>query len=148
MKNIEYFWDDETGIATCKLTKDNNIFVGCAICLPEDEDMKSEKTGCQIAYSRAAIKYYIHCRDNIIKPSLRALNDLYYSINQSNNFNENSYENKMLQRKLRQSKIDLIAVNKLIASEKQGLKEFIQNKDIFYKKVRENRAKAAKGKNN
>lgn len=59
--------------------------------------MMSEKTGCEIAFRRAKIEVLKSYRDEL-KIKLEALRQLYYSMNQSNKFNEKSYENKMLQR--------------------------------------------------
>ena len=60
--------------------------------------MLSEKTGNEIAYSRALIEAYNYRRNCIIKPGLKALNQLYYSMKHSKKFNKKSYEMKMLYR--------------------------------------------------
>ena len=61
-----------------------------------DQDMMSEKTGCEIANRRAEIMVLKGYVKNELKPRLRALKQLYYSMNRSKYFNEKSYENKML----------------------------------------------------
>lgn len=137
-------WNEKTGEASCILTDGQNYFYGNAKCHDEDKDMQSEKTGLEIAYRRAKIKAFKHIKNNVMKPQLEAYNQLYYSMNRSTHFNPKSYENKMLQRKIRDSKLDLDTINEMIAKEKQNLKEYIEKKDKFYKQVRNNRNK---GKN-
>ena len=142
MKNEPFFeWDEENGVATCVLTDGYNIFLGTATCSPEDEDMKNQKTGLQIASYRAQIDYLRHVRDNILKPRLAALKQLYYSINKSKYFNENSYETKMLCRQIYLTNSDLDMIKEEIACTKQELNNYLSEKAKFYKRVRENRLK-------
>lgn len=100
--------------------------------------MKSEKTGCEIAFRRAKIHAIQDYRDEL-KTKLAALNQLYYSMKHSTHFNEKSYENKMLQRQIRTIKFDLETTKEIIATEYKNLKEYIDNKDTFYKKTRAKR---------
>ena len=94
--NYEFYWDEGIGFAKCTLKTQYGEFTGVAQCHPDDEDMMSEKVGCEIAYARATINSLIHARDNVIKPSLKALKQLYYSMKNSKHYNSKSYENKML----------------------------------------------------
>ena len=73
---------------------------------------------------------------------LKALKQAYYSMNQSKKFNPKSYENKMLQRQIRQIEFDLDTIRDMLATEEQNLREYIQEKDKFYKRIRHNREKA------
>lgn len=134
-------WDELTGTAICILKYNDNIFTGVACCHEDDLDMKSKKTGCEIALRRAeidALKYY----KNELQTSLKALNQLFYSMVQSNKFNENSYENKMLQRQIRLIQNDLDTTKEIIAQKQKSLKTYISEKDYFYKRIRKNREKA------
>lgn len=142
MKHEPIFsWDEETGIAYCLLTDyQSQFYSGMAQCHPDDIDMKSEKTGEEIAFKRAKISALRGYRDEL-KLKLKTLNELYYSINQSNKFNPKSYENKMLLRKIRMTTFDLATVKEMITVEQQSLKDLIQKKDKFYNKIRENRKK-------
>lgn len=98
MKNLPIFdWDNERGSAACVLTDGEKVYTGFALCHPEDMDMAGEKTGCEIALRRAKINALRGYRDEL-KIQLKTLKQLYYSMNQSNSFNEKSYENRMLQR--------------------------------------------------
>ena len=74
MKNEPIFnWDAETGTAACILSDGKKIFTGLAQCHPDDIDMASEKTGCEIAFKRAKINALREYRDEL-KASLKALN--------------------------------------------------------------------------
>ena len=137
-----FSWDEAEGLATCILTDGQNMYIGTAKCSEEDQDMKSEKTGCFIAECRAQINYLTHIRDNELKPALRAYNALYYSMNQSKRFNSESYENKMLQRKIHTLEFDLAVVKDMLAQEKQNLKEYLAQKAKMYARIRDLRASA------
>ena len=142
MKNTPIFnWDAETGIASCILSNGEKVFTGFAQCHPDDEDMKGEKTGCEIALRRAKINALRGYRDEL-KTKLAALNQLYYSMNTSKRFNEKSYENRMLQRQIRQITFDLDTTKEMIAMEEVGLRAYIKSKDVFYIQTRKRRQKA------
>ena len=135
-----FSWSQEEKCAVCAISDGIHTFYGTAYCDPEDEDMMSEKTGCEIAYRRAKIKVLRHSK-NQLKERLAALNQLYYSMNRSKHFNEKSYENKMLQRQIHFIKNDLTTVKEMITTEEKNLRDFIESKDVFYKKVRARRQK-------
>jgi hypothetical protein len=101
--------------------------------------MMSEKVGCEIAYSRAAIKSLIHERDCVIKPALSALKQLYYSMKHSKKFNPKSYEAKMLWGQIYNWQFDLDTVNGILAREKEILQDYIQTKEILYQNIRKQR---------
>lgn len=103
--------------------------------------MVSEKTGEHIAYLRALIESLKYRRENELKPQLAVLNQLYYSMNRSKYFNPKSYETKMLFRRINAIKEDLKQTNLLITKYKLELQDFIEQKDIFYKKLREIRGR-------
>lgn len=136
-KAPEFLYEDNKTL--CILTDSNgHVTVGTASCHPDDADMANNRTGQEIAYRRAEIEAYRKYR-NEIKIKLSALNQLYYSMNRSKNFNPKSYENRMLQRQIRFLKEDLAAVNELLATLQENLREYIQKKDDFYKAIRKNR---------
>lgn len=129
-------WDPEEGVASCIIKYKNQTFCGVAMCHEEDKDMMSEKTGMEIAYRRATIDYLKYVRDMELKPALKALKQLYYTMKHSTHFNPNSYENSKLQRHIRMYEFDLETINELIANERKNLKDYIDKKDEFYKKTR------------
>lgn len=129
-------WDPEEGIASCILQYKNQTFCGVAACHEDDKDMMSSKTGCEIAYHRALIDYFKYIRDTELKPALKALKQLYYTMKHSTHFNPKSYENSKLQRHIRMYEFDLETINDMIADERKNLKDYIDKKDEFYKKTR------------
>ena len=139
-KEPNFNWDEETRTMTCQISNpQGHIFIGTATCHEDDIDMMSQRTGAEIAFRRAKIEALRSVRDTDLKPRLAALNQLYYSMNQSSKFNEKSYENYMLQRQIRLIKFDLTTINEMIAYERESLKGLIESKDEFYKKVRARR---------
>lgn len=139
-------WDEEAGVAFCTLTDGRKSYIGTAKCHPNDEDMKGEKTGCEIAFMRAKIEALKDYRDEI-KHKIAALEQLYYSMKHSKYFNEKSYENKMLQKQIYLNKFDLMTTKEIIDAEKQNLKDYINEKDKFYLKTRARRKERAEKAN-
>lgn len=137
---IEYAHDKDSGVTTCEITDKvtGKIYVGAAMCHPDDADMMSEKTGQEIAYRRAEISL-LQAHRAELKLELRSLKQLYYSMDRSKNFKPKSYEARMLfrQMNIRQDDIDTYA--DIIESKKLDLKNFIDSKDDFYKNIRANR---------
>lgn len=138
MKKPIFNWNPEDKIASCIITDKEKIFYGTASCHPDDEDMMGEKTGCEIAFKRASIKLFRSYRDEL-KIELKTLEQLYYAMNRSKNFNKKSYETKMLLRAIRRTKNDLAEIKSILINEEQSLKSYIENKDKFYKRIRKNR---------
>ena len=148
MKHEPIFnWDEDAGVASCILSDGEKVFTGFAQCHPDDKDMSSEKTGCEIAFRRARINALRGYRDEL-KIKLKALNQLFYSMNRSYRFNEKSYENKMLQRQIRMIDFDLTTTKEMIATEEQSLRQYLSDKDKFYTKTRIRRIERAKKANN
>ena len=141
MKKIKpiFHYDKETGCSTCIIETKYGKFSGTACCHPDDMDMASEKVGCEIAYSRAAIDSLKYERDNVIKPSLKALKQLYYSMNRSKRFNPKSYEYKMLRRQIECWEFDLSIINDMIDTERTWIRDYINTKEALYQSIRANR---------
>lgn len=141
MKKIKpiFHYDKETGCSTCVIETKYGKFSGTACCHPDDMDMSSEKVGCEIAYSRAAIDSLKYERDNVIKPSLKALKQLYYSMNRSKRFNPKSYEYKMLKRQIECWEFDLAVIGDMIDTERTWIRDYINTKEALYQNIRANR---------
>ena len=144
-----YFdWVEELGQATCVITDaQGHVYIGTATCHPDDDDIKSRRTGEEIAFRRARMESLRAMRDSL-KTEIATLNQLYYSMNQSSHFNENSYENKMLQRRIRMKTFDLDTIKEMLATEYENLTALIKEKDDFYNQVRKHRNKAKSIKEN
>ena len=94
-KEPHFEWDENLGQATCIIEdSQQRVFFGLATCHGDDMDMKSRRTGEEIAFRRARMDYLRQQRDDILL-ELKALKQLYYSMNQSKRFNPKSYENTM-----------------------------------------------------
>lgn len=137
-----YDWNEEGGIATCILDDGKNTFLGLATCHPDDEDFQSEKTGLYIAEARAEIQALKHYKNNVLKPGLDALKQLYYSMNHSKQYNKKSYEAKMLYKQMKIKENDIKTVQEIINERKSDLKKYIDDKDTFYKTVKRNRGES------
>ena len=135
-EKVTYIFDDKTGVGYCSIFEYGLEFTGIAVCHPDDRDILSERTGCEIANRRAYLELLYHERDNIIAPQLKALKQLYYSINKSKNFNKKGYAEKALYRHVRMLEHDLTAIKAEIATEKQSLKDYINGKEKFYQRHR------------
>lgn len=147
MKYLPTFkWDEETGVATCILTDGQHYFTGIACCHDDDEDMCSQKVGEEIACRRARIDYLKFYRDTL-KSELRGLRQFYYAISQSNKFNKESYEVKMLFRHINRLEFDLNYAREIIEEERKSLNQYINNKEKFYQKIRQVRNKEVPLKN-
>ena len=134
-----YDWDPETKTATCFLFDKNEVFVGIAQCHPDDEEFMSEKTGLIIAETRAQLDALRHLKNHVLKPELAALEHFYYTINKSKHYNKKSYEAKMLWRQMKIKKGEIAETQNAIIEIKKNLKQFIDDKDNFYKSVKKNR---------
>lgn len=136
-KQPEYFWSEENGTAFCTIYYNKYSFMGEAQCHPDDRDMMSKLTGQTMAEMRATIKYLRFIRDCELQPQLKALKQLYYSMNYSKYFNPKSYEAKMLYRQINMLKEDLTNINIEISNIKKSLKEYIERKEKDHQKIRE-----------
>lgn len=138
VKEPTYDWDDETGLATITLYDDKgHEFYGFAQCHPIDQDMKSEKTGFQIAETRAVNKYLTHVRDNEIKPALAALTEYLGAIQHTPGIPKRA--KGILYHRINALEADLEIVTKSIKDNKIFLDNFIRDKETFYQKIRKNR---------
>ena len=133
----KFSWHPDSGTAICVL-KDNKgrTFVGEAMCHPNDLDMVSERTGCELAFRRAKLEYLRTIRDAELKPALRALKHLYGCMTHSTNFNANSYEARTIRKHIHQITFDLTTIKEEIAYEYQGITDYIKGKDRIYNKIR------------
>lgn len=133
---IEFAFDEKLGYARCLMIYNGQAFEGGAKCHPDDMDMISERTGCCIAEARAYIKALRFKRDHEIQPKLDVLRHLYNNMQTSKYFNSKSYEAKMLRSQIGAIEKELAAVSQDLAEEKKYLKEYIDKKDKFYKRLR------------
>lgn len=141
MQNIpEYIWNEELGKATCILTVNNKKYIGEANCHFEDKDMQSERTGYEIALRKAEILLLKDVKKEM-KMKYDAINHLYSTIKLSPKFNPLSFEGKAILRELTNSFCDLTTITEILDERNYSLKDYINKKDTFYKKIRRGRFK-------
>lgn len=135
-KEPKYFWNEETGQTVCQIFDNKgNVYIGEAICHPDDKEFQSKRVGQEIAYRRALIDFYKKIRKEELRPKLAAYKELYNEMCLSPRFNQNSYENYSLQRKIRKITFDLEIVNNMIARERIELIGYIDEKEKIHQKL-------------
>ena len=133
----KFSWHPDNGTAICVLKDDKGrVFVGEAFCNPEDSDMMSERTGCELAFRRAKLEYLRTIRDAELKPALAALKHLYACMVHSTHFEANSYESRTIRKHIHQIEFDLATTKEMIANEYQGISDYIKGKDKVYQRIR------------
>ena len=133
-----FYFNEEDGSSLCILAGKKKTYIGSAQCAETDRDMMSEKTGCEIAYHRAIIRSF---EDRLaeLKNELMGLHKYFYSVNKSKYYDENDYMAVMLRRQIQQREDDIDYTKRLIKMEKDFLKNYMNDKAEFYKKIRRNR---------
>lgn len=140
-KKIVINYDDVTKITTATLYMNGIGYVAYAKCHEEDWDMASELTGSHIATERALILYDMYVKNNCLAPGLKALEDLYSNMKNSKGFNEDSFEARRIRREIYKARLRVGVKREEIAKRKATLKSYMDKKNDFYKKVRNNREK-------
>lgn len=131
-----FTWNEDAGIASCILAYNDRTFCGTASCHPDDQDFKNRTVGQDIAYRRAMIEYLYYVKEAELEPALKALKQLYYSMKHSTHFNPKSYENKMLQRQIKNYELDIENIKERITREKFQLRMYLAEKEGFYQAIR------------
>ena len=120
-------WNEETGETLCSYTFHGRTFYGRSICHPDYQEFKSQYVGGTIAEARAQLSALIQWRDCELKPGLKALKQLYYSVNTSKYYDSESYMAKMLQRQIELKEMDISTANEQITEIKKYLKDYVKN---------------------
>ena len=114
----------------------NNSFVGYAHCHDDDKDMESERTGLTIAEARAHIQLKKFQKRFEIEPIVNAYRHTLKNIQSSTHHNPRTYESCMLRSQLAHWENKLAEIKADIADEEKYLKEYIDQKDKLYHKLR------------
>jgi hypothetical protein len=138
-KQPQYLWHEDPGIAMCEIYYGNLTFTGSAVCHPDDQDMKSKLTGENLAEMRAMVAYLRHIRDNELRPQLKILYQLYYSMKDSKQYTKRSYEARMLYRQINLLEKDLADVRAEIKNLKELERNYISLKDNQHELIRNKR---------
>ena len=141
MKILRHWYPDEDLHETLIITKDGEEIIGTAVCHPDDKDMKNEYAGETISRWRAMYKYGKHMLKHELRPQLKILKHLFDCMKQSKEYNPRSNEVRLIRRQIAQLEKE-IADLKYDLEGLQGLvREYIDAKDDFYKKIRAKREK-------
>lgn len=139
-----YFAQENHTYYCCIQDNKGNMFVGKARCHPDDQEFESEKIGYTIAMRRSIVKVLKHYIKNEIKPKLKAFQDLYKSMQTSSHFNYKSYEARRIYKEMKNIEADLETFQEMILTVEEDLKQYLESKELFHKKIRDMRQK---GKN-
>lgn len=118
--------------------KYGRTFIGEAYCHPDDADFQSLITGSTLAELRAERKA-LTAYKNDLRVKREALQQYFYSINQSKQFNPFSYEVNMLMRQIEMLKAEFEEIREQIKLLKVYEQKYIDEKDRVYKYLREKR---------
>ena len=132
----EYQYDKDSGNSYFYIEHNGLSMCGQAKCHPDDADMMSERTGLTIAEARAHIQMLKTKKKYEIQPKIDVLRHLLTNIQSSKNHNPKAYESCMLRSQLAHWEGQLAEINADIADEEKYLKEYIDQKDKLYRKLR------------
>lgn len=132
-----YKWHEEIGVAECTIydPETNKPVTGVARCGPEDVDMKSEKTGCEIAYRRALIKL-LKEKQSRTKLIRNAYKDLLVTYEKRPGYNKEDPLVRIARKRYYNTLEDIRTLESAIVNFKADLKSFIDEKDKFYVRLR------------
>lgn len=136
MSNYKTDYAYEDGVAYFLIYYKEFIFTGKAKCHPEDLDMESERTGLTIAEARAIIKMKKFIKRHEIQPVIDAYKHLLKNLQSSSKHDPKAYESCMLRSQLSHWEGQLAEITADIADEEKYLKEYINQKDKLYNKLR------------
>lgn len=111
-------------------------FVGQAHCHDDDNDMESERTGLTIAEARAHIKMMKFIKKYEIEPKVDVLRHLVNNIQSSKHHDPHAYESCMLRSQYAHWVEKLAEIKTDIEEEEKYLKEYIDQKDKLYQRLR------------
>lgn len=138
--NIQYNWNEDVKCCIAFINLPNGTKLEAhAMCHPEDEDMCTQKTGEIIAWYRLYIKIQQYIKNCNLRPQLKALLHLQSLYKRDPSYNEQSYENRTLRRQIKLLEDEISYTKVSIDQARKDLKEYIDLKDLFYKKIRAKR---------
>lgn len=142
MNRMIEHWDEEHGVYRIVLryrTPSGIILegIGIAECHPDDYPFMSQLTGNMIAGYRAEIDLIKKVNNYEIKPGIDVLKHVYCTMTHSKKYNPKSYEAIRIKKELAHLMDELEENKQTIAYIQNELKEYIQNKEKVYQRIRE-----------
>ena len=138
MSKINYKWDEINGIAMCSILYKDIEYVGTAQCHPDDTDFKSQLIGSELAYLRACLKVLQGLKKEKWT-ELKALKSLEGSLVPSPRFNPDSFEAKMLTKRIEITTEDIDVIKECIDDLRDKIHRNIEEGENFYQSIRKNR---------
>ena len=135
-KNYKTEYNYDHGNSLFIIYYKDQVFIGEAYCHSDDMDMESERTGLTIAEARAHIKLKKFQKRFEIEPVVNAYRHTLKNIQSSSHHDPKAYESCMLRSQLAHWEDKLAEIIADIADEKKYLKEYIDQKDKLYRKLR------------
>ena len=133
------FMYNTSGETTCQMYYDKHWFVGRAKCLPEDEDMWSERTGSTLAEIKANIKRLRYMRART-REEMKPLTLFESRLKCCKGYNHESVEARRLRKEIWLYKDKIQEITNAINDEEAYLKRYIAEKDNLYVKIRAKRS--------
>lgn len=143
-KKTEFTYNDITHTTYCTRHTKRGKFTGRAQCHPNDYDFESKLLGQHYAYTRSMLQELCESRDEL-RAQLKGLNRLYSVLKYNPRVDPESTECYIVRRQIKLMERDLEEVRALIKATREELCNYIETKDKFYKKVREERKKSSGG---
>lgn len=142
MNRMIEHWDEEHGVYRIVLryrTPSGIILegIGIAECHPDDYPFMSQLTGSMIAGYRAEIDLIKKVNNYEIKPGIDTLKHVYCTMSHSKQYNPKSYEAIRIKKELAHLMDELEENKQTMAYIKNELKEYIDNKEKIYQRIRE-----------
>lgn len=110
-------------------------FTGTCKAHPEDYDIASEFTGCEIAERKAYIKALkAHCR--FVSAEIKTLEDLHKRLMCCKDFDYNSFEARQIRKVTYEKKEELSSYKNIIEGYKAGIENYLQTRRAKIEKMR------------
>lgn len=131
------FYDN---VSRCELLDPDTheLIVGEAYCMPEDADMMSQKTGCDIALYKATAKLFRN-KQKRLKKEKKVLEDLYKVYQGRPDYDQADPYVRILRKKIHSYQSDIALISDCESACHKDLEKYIQDKDKFYQQIRNHR---------
>lgn len=137
-RNVKFEYNNNTHTTMCERKIHNKVYIGLAICHPNDYDFESQLVGEHYAYVRSVINELREKRDTI-RDELKALRHLYDIFLQNPFISTDSTECFLTKRQIEVLEGDLKEIRMLIKDTQEDLRTMIHEKDKLYEKIRVSR---------
>ena len=132
---IDCGYDKDIKKAWVSIKTKYGLFLGVCKAHPEDYDIASEFTGCEIAERKAYMKALkAHCK--AISMEIKTLEDLHKRISCCKDFNYNSFEARQIRKIIYEKKEELSSYNNIIERYRAGIENYLQNKRNKLEKIK------------